>query len=123
MNTGCPWGALFSVSQWLWQDAAECRAGPQGEQDRLVAVLRSLKESGVLEPGLLLTISSLPTHTPESPRFFSEYDDLLFSPLSQSSVLALSLVDRWEPALCPGMALVVRTQRLFFFSIFLFVCC
>lgn len=58
-NTGCPWGALFSVSQWLWQDAAECRAGPQGEQDRLAAVLRHIKESGVLEPGLLLDISSL----------------------------------------------------------------
>lgn len=94
-NTGCPWGALFSVSQWLWQDATECRAGPQGEQNRLAAVLRSIKENGVLEPGLLLNISSLPgPSTPESPRFFNEYDDLSFSPLSQSSVLVFSLMDR-----------------------------
>lgn len=83
---------------------------PQGEQNRLAAVLRSIKESGVLEPGLLLNISSLPgPSTPESPRFFNEYDDLSFSPLSQSSVLVFSLMDRWEPELCPGMALVVRS--------------
>lgn len=63
-NTGCPWGPFFSESQWLWQYAAECRADPQEEQDRLVAVLRSIKESGVLKPGLLLNISSLPSLPP-----------------------------------------------------------
>lgn len=80
-------------------------------------MLRSIKESGVLEPGLLLNISGL-LPIPESPRFFSEYDELLFFPLSQSSVF--SLMNRWESALSwDGSGSEVSHL---FFSIFLFVC-